>query len=225
MFSPIKAVIFDMDGVIIDSEPLWRKAMIIGFNNIGIPFTEADCRKTTGMRFKEVVEIWLKHHKIENVSAPQLDKAVLDILIDLISIEGKIMQGVLEVYNYAKKAHLKIGLATSSPNRLLNAVLNKFNLENSFDAITSAEFMSHGKPHPEVFLYCANELKVKPGECIVIEDSVNGVIAAKAAQMKVIAVPDKEHKHLKQFGAADYQFENMAEVLILFNELIKAKTP
>ncbi len=225
MFSPVKAVIFDMDGVIIDSEPLWRKAMVKGFNDIGMPFTEADCRKTTGMRFRQVVELWLDHHKIEEITAEALDNSVLDILIDLINTEGQVMPGVLDVYAYAKNAGLKIGLATSSPNRLLNAVLNRLNLQNSFDAIISAEFMAHGKPHPEVFLTCAAALQVKPSECIVIEDSVNGVIAAKAAQMKVIAVPDAEHKNLKQFGAADHQFERMDEVLILFKELIKPKSP
>ncbi len=224
MFSPTKALIFDMDGVIIDSEPLWRKAMVIGFNGIGIPFTHEDCRKTTGMRFKEVVQIWLKHHKNETVTPEKLEKDVLDILIELIKTEGKAIDGVLDVYDHAKKMDLKIGLATSSPHRLLNAVLNKLGLQNSFDSIVSAEFMVHGKPHPEVFLNCAHQLKVKPNECIVIEDSINGVIAAKAAQMKVIAVPDIEHRHLKQFGAADHQYENMQEVLMLFKELIKAKT-
>ncbi len=220
MFSPIKAVIFDMDGVLIDSEPLWRKAMVIGFNNIGIEFTEEDCSKTTGMRFKEVVEIWLKHLKIEHISAPQLENDVLDILIDLIETEGKAIEGVLEVFNYAKNSNLKIGLATSSANRLMNAVLTKLDLETSFHSVISAENMTYGKPHPEVFLICADNLNVKANECIVIEDSVNGVIAAKAAQMKVIAVPDIDHKNLKQFAIANYHCQNMGQVLKLFKELI-----
>jgi sugar-phosphatase len=220
MFSPIKAVIFDMDGVLIDSEPLWRKAMVIGFNKVGIEFTEDDCRKTTGMRFKEVVEIWLKHHKIEHITTQQLENDVLDILIALIESEGKAIEGVLDVFYYAKKANLKIGLATSSANRLMNAVLNKLQLQNHFDSVISAEHMTYGKPHPEVFLVCANNLQIKPNECIVLEDSVNGVIAGKAAQMKVIAIPDIEHKHLKQFGIANYHCQNMSEVLNLFKELI-----
>jgi len=219
MFSPVKALIFDMDGVLIDSEHLWRKAMVMGFNEAGIPFTEADCRKTTGMRFKEVVEIWLAHHQKE-LGHAKLEKSVLDILIELISTEGKAIDGAMDIYYFGLEKKLKIGLATSSPQILVDSVLKKLSLEKSFDVVVSAEKMKYGKPHPEVFLHCARLLGVAPGSCTVIEDSVNGVIAAKAAQMKVFAVPDAEHKHLKQFGAADWQCENMREVLQHFKELI-----
>ena len=220
MQSKIKAIIFDMDGVIIDSEPLWRRAMVKGFGNKGILFTEEDCRKTTGMRFKEVTEIWIKHHNPVNVTPLQLENEVMEILIDLINKEGNIIEGVEEIFNHAKKEKLKIGLATSSSHRLMDVVLKKLNLENKFDAAVSAEFMINGKPHPEVFLFCADKLQIPPTECLVIEDSVNGVIAAKAAQMKVIAVPDAEHKHLKGFDAADYQEQNMQEVLTVIRQLI-----
>lgn len=219
MLKPIKALIFDMDGVIIDSEPLWRKAMIEGFNEIGIDFTEDDCRKTTGMRFKEVVELWLEHYKIKNISVTSVENKVLEILINLINHEGKAIPGALELLNYARNNHLKIGLATSSYQILVDAVLTKLNLQNSFDAIVSAEKMKYGKPHPEVYLVCANKLETSPDQCAVVEDSVNGVIAAKAAQMKVFSVPDIDHKFLKQFGVADHQCDNMHEVLELFKDL------
>lgn len=220
MFEPIKAVIFDMDGVLVDSEPLWRKAMVAGFNEAGIPFTEEDCRKTTGMRFKEVVEIWIKHYNITAISPVQLENKVMDILIELIGAEGKAMPGITEALNYAHLMGYKTGLATSSSNRLLNAVLDKLNIRQLFSSIVSAEFMPYGKPHPEVFLVCAQGLNVHPSQCLVVEDSVNGVIAAKAALMKVIAVPDEEHKNLKQFAVADYRCENTAGVLKLFKELL-----
>ncbi|MBI2721233.1 MAG: hexitol phosphatase HxpB [Bacteroidetes bacterium] len=219
MFSPVKALIFDMDGVLIDSEPLWRKAMIIGFNRVGMPFTEEDCRKTTGMRFREVVEIWVKHFKIDGIDPIKLEKEVLDILIALIETEGSSIAGAIDVLNYGKAKGLKIGLATSSANRLMNAVLKKLELQNSFDVVVSAELMVYGKPHPEVFLVCAHKLGVHPMECVVIEDSVNGVIAAKAAQMKVFAIPDHEHKMRKEFAVADYFCEDMKEVLKLFKSL------
>ncbi|MCW3075439.1 MAG: haloacid dehalogenase superfamily protein subfamily variant 3 with third motif having or [Bacteroidetes bacterium] len=224
MFGSPKALIFDMDGVLIDSEPLWRKAMIIGFNNVGMKFTEEDCRKTTGMRFREVVDLWLNHYNIKGVDPIQLEKDVLDILISLIETEGEAMPGALGVFNYAKSLKLKIGLATSSSTRLVNVVLKKLALDTSFDAIVSAELMVYGKPHPEVFLVCAHQLGALPHQCMVIEDSVNGVIAAKAAQMKVFAIPDHEHKMRKEFGAADYFCENMNDVLAQFKELLKAKT-
>ena len=135
----IQAVIFDMDGVLIDSEPLWRIAMIQGFNQIGIAFSEDDCRKTTGMRFKEVVQLWLNHYKISNYSVNQVEKLVIDHLIELINKEGKAIEGVLDILNFCKKKNIKVGLATSSDQVLVNAVLKKLKLENSFDSVVSAE--------------------------------------------------------------------------------------
>jgi sugar-phosphatase len=189
-----------------------------------MPFTEEDCRKTTGMRFREVVEIWLKHFKVDTTTPERMENEVLDILIDLIEKEGKAIEGALDVFGYARQAGLKTGLATSSSHRLMNAVLKKLKMENAFDSAVSAEFMVYGKPHPEVFLVCASKLGVDPKECVVIEDSLNGIIAAKAAQMKVFAIPDGDHRHLKGFGAADYFCETMTDVLEKFSELVNVKS-
>jgi mannitol-1-/sugar-/sorbitol-6-/2-deoxyglucose-6-phosphatase len=219
MFGTAKALIFDMDGVIINSEPLWRKAMIKGFNKIGLDFTEDDCRKTTGMRLKEVIELWLKHYQISDFTISQVDKLIIDNLISLIEKEGKAIDGILDIINYCKEKNIKTGLATSSDQILMDAVLKKLQLQNSFDAVVSAEKMTHGKPHPEVFLACAQKLNVKSTECLVIEDSVNGVIAAKAAQMRVFSVPDIDHKFMKQFAVADYQCDNMKEVLSILKTI------
>lgn len=212
MEKSLKALIFDMDGVIIDSEPLWRKAMITGFTEIGLDFTEDDCRKTTGMRFKEVVEYWLNFYQLNNISVKQIEDRVLGILIELIQTEGKAISGALELIGLAKSKGWKIGLATSSYERLVEAVLTKLNIAKDFDAIVSAEKMRYGKPHPEVYLVCASRLGVQPGECAVIEDSVNGVIAGKAAQMLVFSVPDIDHRFMRQFAVADHPCENMKEV-------------
>ena len=94
MFTGIKAVIFDMDGVIIDSEPLWRKVMIASFTEIGILFSDEHCRITTGLRFKEVAEFWFKKHKITHISIDTFDELVINRLCDLIVKEGKAMAGV-----------------------------------------------------------------------------------------------------------------------------------
>ncbi len=211
MYGALKAVIFDMDGVLIDSEPLWRRAMIRAFNECGITFTEDDCRKTTGRRFDEVANYWIAHHCITTITANELESRVTTYLLELIEHEGKAIAGVLELLNLCKEKKLKTGLATSSANVLMNAILKKLNLFSSFDAAVSAEYLRYGKPHPEVFLQCAEQLGVLPQNCLVIEDSVNGVVAAKAAQMRAIAVPDQEHRGQKQFALADHVCENMRE--------------
>lgn len=211
MQGPIKAVIFDMDGVLIDSEPLWRRAMIKGFGENGIKMTEADCRKTTGLRLKEVIALWLEHHQMSPLLVNKIETDIMKDLIALIENEGQAMPGASQLIETCNQLQLKVGLATSSSVQMMDAVLHKLQIKHQFHAILSAEDLRHGKPHPEVFINCANFIGVKPQDCLVIEDSVNGVIAAKAAQMRVVAVPDEEHKTLKQFAVADYFCNQLLE--------------
>ncbi len=221
MIKEIKAVIFDMDGVLIDSEPLWRKAMIEGFASIGVLITEEDCKKTTGNRLKEVVEYWFEKLNILDVLPTEIEHRIINMLVKLINNEGKAISGVIDVINFCNNKNIKIGLATSSSNHLMEAVLEKLNLKNTFKSSISAENMEYGKPHPEVFLICASQLQISPLECIVIEDSINGVIAAKAAFMSVIALPEHDNINNHKFSIADYKLNNMQEVLKLFKTIIK----
>lgn len=213
MLTGIKAVIFDMDGVIIDSEPLWRRAMIQSFVEIGIPFTDDDCRITTGLRFKEVVEFWFKEHKINQITVNEFDTLVINRLCDLIIVEGKPMKGVHEILQYLKKNNFKIGIGTSSNTKLMNTVVDVLNIRHYFDALSSAEFLEHGKPHPHVFLNCAEALSTKPNACLVIEDSINGIIAGKAAQMKVVAIPEEINKNNSKFTIADFTVDSLLDII------------
>jgi HAD superfamily hydrolase (TIGR01509 family) len=217
MIKAPEALIFDMDGVLIDSEPLWRKAMIQGFGEAGLPFTEEDCRKTTGQRFTEVVQYWVTHHPHISMPAPVLEDHIVTILLSLIEKEGQTMPGIEELIAFCSEHRLRMGLATSSAERLMKAVLKKLKLEDHFYSAISAQFMTHGKPHPEVFLVCAHSLGVKPADCWVIEDSVNGVIAAKAAQMTTLAVPDPEFRSDPRFSIADFTCSSMNEVIPLLS--------
>jgi mannitol-1-/sugar-/sorbitol-6-/2-deoxyglucose-6-phosphatase len=219
MTGPLKAVIFDMDGVIIDSEPLWRRAMIRGFNEVGMPFTEADCRKTMGIRINEVVAYWLDVRGLKEINADRLEERIVSVLLELIEQEGQLIPGIAEIMQLCRERQIKMGLATSSSSRLMRAILKKLNLEHTFQSTMSAEAMVYGKPHPEVFLACAGQLGLLPAQCLVIEDSLNGVIAAKAAQMRVIAVPEPGHQHKEKFIVADHVFNDMHQVLALFKTL------
>jgi len=215
-----EAVIFDMDGVLVNSEPLWRKAMIKGFSEFGIYLTEEDCLKTQGTRFKEVVEHWKNIHPIQ-ASAEEIEARVTELLLNLIHSEAKPMPYIPETLVFCRSKGLKIGLATSSDTVLMNAVVDALEIRHEFQALVSAEFMPYGKPHPEVFLNCAQKLGVRASKCLVIEDSVNGIVAAKASQMQVIAVPDPDHRHQRQFALADYNCHTFQEAL----EVIKSLVP
>ncbi len=213
MLTNIKAVIFDMDGVIIDSEPLWRKAMIQSFVELGIPFTDDHCRITTGLRFKEVAEFWFKEHQINQTSVNEFDTLVINRLCDLIETEGKPMKGVNEILRFLKENDFKIGVGTSSNTKLMNKVVDVLNIRHYFDALTSAEFLEYGKPHPHVFLNCAEILSIKPNACLVIEDSINGIIAGKAAQMKVVAIPEDINKNNSKFAIADFTVDSLLDII------------
>ncbi len=198
-----RAVIFDMDGVIIDSEPLWRKATINGFNEFGVEFTEDDCKKTTGMRLNEVIKYWHKLFPEQLHEQNRVNKVIINNLILLINSEGKAMPGLNELLDHIRGLNLKVGLSTSSDIILIETILNKLQIRHYFDAIVSAQNLRYGKPHPEVYLTCAEKLHVHPMDCMVIEDSINGIISGKAAQMNVIAIPDPEHKNNVKFNLAD----------------------
>jgi mannitol-1-/sugar-/sorbitol-6-/2-deoxyglucose-6-phosphatase len=214
----LRAVIFDMDGVLIDSEHLWRMAMISGFGEAGMVLSEDDCRETMGKRFREVVAIWLERKK-SDADPTVLEDRVHQLLIELIEKRGRPIPGITEIIRLCESAQLKMGLATSSSILLMNKVLDTLDLRDKIKVAVSAEHMQYAKPHPQVFLDCAALLNVRPEHCLVIEDSLNGVIAAKAAGMKVIAVPDEGFRAMQQFAIADYKASDMFGALEILENL------
>jgi len=207
----IKAVIFDMDGLLIDSEPLWRKGEIEVFKKRGIELTEDDCRSTKGMRVDEVMRHWDLKFPEAKLNCLETEKAVINTVAHLIDAEGKSMSGVNETIHFFNDLKIPMAIASASSNSLINKVLNKLNIKHEFTVVQSAEFMNYGKPHPEVFLEAAKRLNVKPENCLVFEDSVYGVIAAKAAKMKVIAIPDMENFDKKGYCIADYKLKTLLD--------------
>jgi HAD superfamily hydrolase (TIGR01509 family) len=208
----IKAVIYDMDGVIIDSEPLWREALIHCFNKVGFDFSQDKCRVTQGMRLIEVVEYWYAQQPWEGKSIKEVEQDILTKVTALISEKGIAMDGVYESIAHFKSKGYKIALASSSASSLINVVLEKLNNKDEFEVINSAEFLELGKPHPEVFIKTARELNVPAINCLVIEDSFHGVLAGKAAVMKVIAIPEEKYHNDPRFSIADYNLKSLTEL-------------
>ncbi len=203
------AVIFDMDGVLTDSEPLWKIAMQEVFNEIGCPLTKKEFQKTVGLRIDEVIAFWYREVGWENYAPRQVEDKIMDRMVALIYEHGEPLPGVMETLDYLKRINIKIGLGTSSYRRLMNAVLDKLEITGAFDVTHSAEDEEHGKPHPAVYLTVARQFNVDPAKCIVIEDSLNGIISAKAAKMKTVCIPEKTHHPEPKLIVADYLFENM----------------
>mgnify|MGYP000088184366 FL=1 len=208
-----KAVIFDMDGVLIDSEPQWKVAMEDVFTSVGLQIERKDFQKTVGLRIDEVITFWNKYKNLKIPDERAVENAIIDQMIYLVRSNPVPLKGVRETLVYLRQLNLKIGLATSSPNRLLKAVLNALEIESYFDYVHSAEGEPFGKPHPAVYISAANALNVDPVDCLVIEDSFNGVISGKAAKMTVVCIPEKTHEPYPKLSVADFLFDDMFKFL------------
>ncbi|PWL31366.1 MAG: hexitol phosphatase HxpB [Fluviicola sp. XM-24bin1] len=211
--SQFDAVIFDMDGVLIDSEPLWKIAMEEAFQSVGCNITRKDFQKTVGLRIDEVVRFWYKERGWEGLTPEQLEDVIMQKMVALIQANGEPLPGVLETIDYLRQNGFKIGLGTSSYRVLIDAVLETLQLTTSFDFTHSAEDEIMGKPHPAVYLTVAARLNVAPQKCLVIEDSFNGVVAGLAAQMKVVCIPEKTHHPDERLAIATKNYPNMLEFL------------
>lgn len=205
----IQAVIFDMDGILIDSEPIWRAAEVQVFNNCGIAFTDDDGRQTMGLRIDEVVQYWAYRYPNVTLDSEKIVRDILQGVIGNIELKGEPLPGVHETLKNMKDMNLKIALASSSAYDVINAVVDKFGIREYFETIYSAQEEQFGKPHPAVYLTTAQKLGVSPAYCIAVEDSLNGVISAKAAKMKCIVIPEKIQRQRKEFGVADTMLDSL----------------
>lgn len=212
----INTVIFDMDGLLIDSEPLWGEAAHEIFGRYNFQLTKAQYATTTGMRTKEFVEWWFNYYKIDTRHNKEAENAILQNVVEKVAAKGKALPGVEHIFNFFIQRNFKIGLATSSGKPLIDVVVDKLGIRNFLQSIESAADLPYGKPHPQVYLNCAVALNSHPTQCICFEDSFNGLIAAKAARMKCVVVPAPHDSKNEKFNAADLKISS----LINFNSLL-----
>jgi HAD superfamily hydrolase (TIGR01509 family) len=186
----IKAIIFDMDGLLIDSEPLWLRAKIEFMKKMNRVWTQVDQENTMGVS----TQSWVNyiHNKIER----ELTKEeVLNEIIDRMKTyynngELELMPGANQALRFARD-NFKVGLASGSYKELLYLAVRSNNWEMFFDEIISSDDLDKGKPHPDIYLEIMNRLNVTPSESVVLEDSRDGIKAGVAAGANVIAVPSK----------------------------------
>ena len=207
----IEAVIFDMDGLLIDSEPLWRIAETRAMNAVGVPMVEDDGFKTMGLRTDEVVEYWFARHPWKSPSRAEVGGAITGNVIALIEERGEALPGAIEAVQEVAAAGYRVGLASSSSMDIIEAVLQRIGLRDAFEALQSAEHEPYGKPHPAVYIECARSLGVVPANCLALEDSPAGVLAAKAAKMRCIAVPPAELAADHRYCIADLQLDSLEQ--------------
>lgn len=210
----MSVAIFDLDGLLIDSEPLWRRAEVEVFGALGVPLSEEMCRQTTGLRIDEVVAYWRRRHPwperpgsdIASVAAQNVER-----VRQLIEQEGKALPGVARAVEMLRGAGWRLAVASSSPPVLIEAALRRLQLLEVFEAFFSAADEERGKPDPAVYLTATRRLGVEPASAIAFEDSAAGVRSAHAAGLRVVAVPDTESWDDGRFAAADWKLRSLAD--------------
>jgi mannitol-1-/sugar-/sorbitol-6-/2-deoxyglucose-6-phosphatase len=212
----LNTVIFDMDGLLIDSEPLWKEAAEALFLTYGKQLTTQQYISTTGLRTKEFLAHWFSYFNLPHADIERAEKKVVEDVVKLVAQKGKPMHGVKHIFNFFVERNFKIGLASSSPPELINLVIDLLGIKPHLQAVSSAAYLAFGKPHPEVYLNCAQQLNAMPAECICFEDSFNGMIAAKAAKMKCVIVPSLHDAKSPAWEAADLKISTLSN----FNELL-----
>lgn len=208
----IKAVIFDMDGLLIDSEPLWKAAETEVFNSVGVPLTDKMALETTGLRTDEVVRYWHHRYPWDAPSIEEIRKKLDLKVLEEVKKHGNPMKGVSEIIAVCESLNLPMAIASSSSIAMIEAVVEKLGIGHKFEIIHSAQFETFGKPHPAVYISAAKKLGVDPEQCLAFEDSANGVLSAKSAKMHCIAVPEPEVRNDKRFGIADRVVNSLNDI-------------
>jgi sugar-phosphatase len=209
----IVAAIFDMDGLLIDSEPLWDRAELDVMESLGVDIRRRnELPDTLGLRIDMVVELWYAHQPWNGPSRQEVTDRIISRAITLVEETRPLLPGVREAVALCKAQGLKVGLASASPLHMLEKVLAMFDLRESFDALASAEKLPYSKPHPQVYMDCAAKLGVDTLACVALEDSVNGMIASKAARMRAIVVPAEEGQQDPRFALADVKLATLVDL-------------
>lgn len=198
-----------MDGLLIDSEPLWQEAGMETLEKFNVSLTDEQYHSSTGLRTPEWIDHWFNYFEIDKKHAATAIQTIESTAIAKIRDKGQPLPGVEYIMEFCKARNLKTAVASSSPLELINVVVDKLCIRKYLSNTTSAEKLPFGKPHPQVFIECANELASPANSCLVFEDSFNGMIAAKAAKMKCVVIPHSSVFHGNQWTVADLKIASL----------------
>lgn len=207
----MKTVIFDMDGLLIDSEPMWQFAEKQVFTSLGVNVKESLASQTATMTTREVTEFWFAQSPWQDLSLEQVENDVIDLVASQIRHYGVAMHGVEKILGLFHSHGCKIGLATNAPRRLIPVVLEKLGIEMYFDAVVSSTEVERGKPYPDVYLAALRKLNSSASETVAFEDSTSGLQAASSAGIKTVVIPPVEQFELSDYQEANLKLRSLAE--------------
>lgn len=210
---PVLAAIFDMDGLLIDSEPLWDRAELDIFASLGVDITRRhELPDTLGLRIDQTVRMWYETLPWNGPDQQEVTERIIARALTLVEETRPLLPGVEQALRLCRDQGLKIALASASPLHMLERVLEMFNLRHYFDQLASAEHLPYSKPHPQVYLDAAAQLGIDPLNCVALEDSFNGMVASKAARMRAIVVPAAEHRDDARWALANVRLDDLTQL-------------
>ena len=207
----IKGVIFDLDGIIIDSEPYWKLAEKKVFKSVGIKLTTEMCKKTTGLDNNSTVRYWYNYQPWMEKTLEEVATEIIDEVLTSIMKHGAVNKGVMNLLKLFGELKIPVAVASSSEKNIIQTVLEKIKLKDKFAAVCSSEDEEFGKPHPAVYIKAARMMNVEPESCLAFEDSFYGALSAKSARMKVVAVLHKDIYTSTKFDFADLKLRSLEE--------------
>lgn len=208
----ITAVIYDMDGVIVNSVPFGKRAEREIFGSYGITITEDMYMDTMGMREDETIAYWCHKYNWPQVDQAKALKEYKALYIKAVRESAALLPGVRESLEFFRAKGYVLALASSSYEDQIDAVLEKFDLRQYFKIVHSGADEAHGKPAPDVYLSTARKIGIAPENCMAIEDSFNGLMAAKSAGMKCLCVANGDSAKFRELGA-DYVVHSLYTAL------------
>ncbi|HEY9574257.1 MAG TPA: HAD family phosphatase [Lachnospiraceae bacterium] len=219
MFKNIEAVIFDLDGTLIDSMGVWREIDIEFLGDRGIALPQNLQKEIEGLSFDETARYFKSHFLLEE-STEEMKKIWLSMAFEKYSKQIALKEGVKDFLKRLKEEKIPMAIASSNHYDLIEAVLKKHEIFSFFDAIHTCDEVKRGKPAPDIYEFVAEKLQVKEKKCLVFEDIVPGILAGKSAGMKTCAVWDaySTYQDDEKKSLADYYIENYRQIVPLLAE-------
>ena len=223
MAQAFRAVIFDLDGILADSEPWWNKIDAQLLAEYGVTYRGEHHRNVLGVSYRLAIEFYKKAF---GISAPteELIRRRGEIAAEFFANRIGIFPATRQVLEALQRMKLRPAVATSSVSASARPFLDRHQLTTFFDVIVTGDEIERGKPHPDIYLLAAEKLGVTPNECLVIEDALSGIAAAKSANMRVAAIPDRRFVDPREYkNGADYLLKGLSEIPKLIRRFEGAK--
>lgn len=185
----VAAVIFDLDGVIVDSEIWWHEERAAWAEERGLRWTEADSRAVMGANSAGWARIMRERLGLPAAEEPAILEAIVARVTDRYRHGAPVIDGAVAAVRRIA-ARRPVAIASSAHRRVIDAALDATRLRDAISVVASSDEVAHGKPAPDVYLEAARRLGVPPGDCLVVEDSINGLRAGRAAGMTTVLIPN-----------------------------------